>query len=97
MIDDGIELGHSLGAVGDVEFFEHALHVIFDGEGADVQDGADFGIGLALGHPVEDLQFAVGEVVLLDQFWTTLVSAVSVGAEPAPTAAFDRVTWCGRC
>jgi len=67
MADDGIELGHSLGTVGDVKLFEHALHVIFDGEGADVQNGTDLGVGLSLRHPVEDLHFAFGEVVLFDE------------------------------
>ncbi len=61
MVDPCPEFAHGLGAVGNIEFFENTLHVVFDGERADLEDAADFGVGFAQGDPFQDFGFALGE------------------------------------
>jgi len=49
-------LGHSLYTVVDVQALKDFLQMVFDGERADVHDGADFVVGFALAHPLHDFQ-----------------------------------------
>src|SRR5690348_1493774 len=55
--------GDGFGAVGDVEFSENALQVVFDGVAGDFQDVGNFLVRQAFGHLFEDLEFARGEVL----------------------------------
>lgn len=52
------DLGHGLGTVDHVQLLEDALDMVFDREGADVQDHADFLVGFAVAHPLHDFQLA---------------------------------------
>src|SRR5450830_436617 len=62
-----VEFADSLRAVGYLKFLEYALHVIFDSEGADVQNAADLRVGLAHGDPVQNLYFTFGQVVFFEE------------------------------
>ena len=66
--------------------FEDALQVVLDGEGADVEDRADFLVGLALAHPVHDFAFAHAEAVFVAAFGGRRFSAGFV----VPVAALAR-------
>src|SRR5690349_9228916 len=59
-----LDLGYGLHAVVDVQFLEDVLQVVLDGEGADGEDAADLGIGLAHPDPVHDLGFALAQSVV---------------------------------
>jgi hypothetical protein len=53
------ELGDGLCSVEGIEFLENALQMIFDGECADVENAADFVVGLAFFDPVHDFYFTI--------------------------------------
>jgi hypothetical protein len=81
------------GAAADVEFFEDAGEMVFDGKGAEVKACADFFIGEALGEKVEDLAFAGTEgccrVLLGDGFLEGSNELASDGAGHGGTALED--------
>ena len=57
----GGALAHSLGAVVHVELAHHLLQVVLHRGRADAQDLADLHVGLAVFHPVQHLDLALGQ------------------------------------
>src|SRR5574340_975904 len=65
------DFGDGLHPVVDVELAENLVQVVLDGIGADAQDAAYLGIGLAHPHPVHDFGLAPAqpEVFAIRQVW----------------------------
>ena len=62
-----IEFADRLRTVGDIQFFEESLHMVFNGEGADVQNGADFGVGFTQGNPTQHFGLPQGYLMVVCQ------------------------------
>src|SRR5699024_5564597 len=55
--EDGEDSAIVRGVGGEAELREHRADVLLNGSGAEVEDSGDRGVGLALGHELEDFEF----------------------------------------
>lgn len=56
-----VALAYRLCAVGHLQLAHDFSHVVFGCQRTDAQDLANFGIGLAVLHPMQNLDFPFGE------------------------------------